>query len=122
MTATIATRTAAPIIAAALLLTLLVVPASAHVIKVHHPGSGEQIQTHRSSQFDVYNGTLGGGWVGGPVGLPGQGKGLVLGGPGGDALMTPSHEGGLNASCESLEANPSAADIRGPGPSCPHGQ
>lgn len=123
MTATSMQRVATSLIAAAMLLALLVVPAAAHVIKVHHPGSGEQIETHRSTQFDVYNEMLGGGWVGGPVGLPGQGEGLVPGGPGGDALMTPSHESGLNTSCESLEANPSAADIRGPGgEDCPHGQ
>ena len=122
MTATIVTRTVMLLIAAALLLALMVAPAAAHTLKVHHPNSGEQIQTHRSAQFDWSNQGLGGGWVGGPVGLPGQGEGLVLGGPGGDAPMTPSHVGGLNTSCESLETNPSVADIRGPGPSCPHGE
>jgi hypothetical protein len=77
----------------------------------------------------VRGGAPGGGpgpgvWVGGPVGLDAEGRGLVLGGPTGDLLMPPSHVKGLNTACEALDANGvAAADIRGPGgPGCPHGQ
>ncbi len=61
-------------------------------------------------------------WVG-ALALPGQGKGLIPGGPTGEWLISPSHGKGLNVACEALEANGNGvADIRGPGPSCPHGQ
>lgn len=115
-------RTFLILAAMSLWLLLPIAPAAAHVITVEHPDTGEQLSTHRSPQFDWSNDALGGGWVGGPVGLPGQGQGLVLGGPNHDLLMAPSHTGGLNTSCESLEDNPSVVDIRGPGPSCPHGE
>lgn len=81
--------------------------ASAHVLEVDPPGNGEP----RS------------GWVGGPA-LPGQGKGLIPGGPGGQIMQSPAHGGGLNTACEALRSNGrSAVDIFGP-PSpagCAHG-
>jgi hypothetical protein len=66
------------------------------------------------------------GWVGGPP-LPGQGQGLIVGGPGGIFMLSPAHAKGLNTACYALEANPSVVNIRGPGPGgatsqCPHGQ
>lgn len=98
--------------------------ASAHVIFVTPPGEGAEPKV---------------GWTGSPIdgesgqGLPeaasnALGKGLVAGGPTGEAIMSPSHVKGLNVACEAQEANPSAADIRGPAagdPStwgCPHGE
>ena len=73
--------------------------ASAHYIEVDPAGDGD--------------GTTG--WVGGPVGVPGQGEGLVMGGPDGDEPMPPSHVKGLNAACEALRANGNGVvDIYGP--------
>jgi hypothetical protein len=109
------------VLAAALLAVgMLAGPAAAHTIKVDHPQTGEQIETHRSAQFDFYKGLFGGGWVGGgPLPENAQGQGLMQG-PG---FMQPaSHGKGLNAACYSLEENSSVVDIRGPGPNCPHGQ
>ena len=91
-----------------LVLLMAALPASAHYLTVTPDGSGEK--TH---------------WVGGGT-LPdaAQGAGLmeIGGGPDVGKLQPPSHGRGLNAACEATEANPSVVDIRGPGPSCPHGQ
>ncbi|WP_277212397.1 hypothetical protein [Isoptericola croceus] len=92
--------------AAAAALTVLGSPAAAHVITVDPPGQSDTKE----------------GWVGGGA-LPGQGKGLVPGGPDGSFKLSPAHAKGLNSACKSTEANPSAVDIRGPGgPGCAHGQ
>ena len=91
------------ILGAALLFLVgpLAVGASAHFIEVNPPGnSGPK-----------------GGWVGGPVPVPGKGQGLVLGGPDGQQMMTPAHNKGLNQACESLRANGNGVvDIYGPPP------
>jgi hypothetical protein len=89
-----------------LVLAMMAAPAAAHVLVVDPPGKGEPT----------------GGWVGGPA-LPGQGKGLIPGGPAGDYLQSPSHGKGLNTACHALRAHGrSAVDIFGPGgPGCPHG-
>ena len=106
------------IVAAATVLsvTALAGPAAAHFIDINPPGNAEPKS----------------GWVGGPVPLPGKGQGLVLGGPQGDALMTPAHEKGLNRACEALRRNGNGVvDIYGPPhqsalppgliSGCPHG-
>jgi hypothetical protein len=73
--------------------------ASAHYIEVNPPGKAEPKS----------------GWAGGPAPLPGQGKGLILGGPNGDWPMTPAHAGGLNQACHSLRDNGNGVvDIYGP--------
>jgi len=78
--------------------------ALAHNLSVAPPGGEEKVV-----------------WVG-ALGLPGQGQGLIPGGPAGDWSITPAHGKGLNVACEALEANGNGVvDIRGPGPSCPHG-
>jgi hypothetical protein len=98
-------RTLAAMMSAALLLLVMALPAAAHNITVTPHGTGEAKH----------------GWTG-SLGLPGQGKGLIPGGPGGAWLISPSHAKGLNTACYKLEANPSVVDIRGPGgPGCPHG-
>lgn len=45
-------------------------PANAHVIQIHHPVTGEQIDTHKGKKFDELKAILAqfglsGGWVGG---------------------------------------------------------
>ena len=101
-------RRLVPLVAAGMLAGAMVMPASAHILVVDPQGEGD--------------GTVQ--WVGGPVGLDANGKGLVYGGPDGDELMPPSHEKGLNNACEAQRANgKSAASIFGP-PSpagCEHG-
>ncbi len=91
-----------------LVLLMAALPATAHYLTVT-PG-GSEVKTN---------------WVGGPA-LPdaAQGQGLmeIGGGPDAGSLQPPSHGRGLNTACEATEANPSVVDIRGPGPSCPHGQ
>jgi hypothetical protein len=87
-------------------LVVSAVPASAHVLVVEPPGGDVKV-----------------GWVGGGP-LPGQGKGLVPGGPTGSYLQSPAHAKGLNQACESIRANGQAAvDIFGPPTpaGCPHG-
>ncbi len=96
-------RTLTLLSAVLLALGMMAGPAAAHFVTVDPKGDGE--------------GHVG--WVGGED-LPGQGQGLIPGGPQGDWMMTPAHDGGLNTACESLEDNPSVVDIRGPGPNCPH--
>lgn len=60
-------------------------------------------------------------WVGAED-IPGQGQGLIAGGPGGVFTLTPAHAKGLNNACAATEGN-DVVDIRGPGgPGCPHGQ
>ena len=98
-------RAFAATLSTAALILAIAAPAAAHNLTVSPPGNS-----------DVKHG-----WVGG-LGLPGQGKGLIPGGPGGVWLISPAHAKGLNTACYALEANPSAVDIRGPGPNCPHGQ
>lgn len=88
---------------------LLAGPAAAHVIVVSPPGGGTGHQ----------------GWVGSPAeGIPGQGNGLVLGGPTGETVLSPAHVKGLVTACESIRGQGrAAANIFGP-PSpagCPHG-
>jgi hypothetical protein len=118
-------RSAITLAAMAALVLALAAPAAAHTIRVTPPGhGGEQVETHRGGPHQWSHDFFGAGWVGGPVGLPGQGAGLVGGGPGGDMPMTPAHVSGLNTACEALgaESGNGVVDIRGPGPSCPHGQ
>lgn len=90
-------------------VVMLAVPASAHVIVVDAPGGGD--------------GHVG--WVGSPAeGIPGQGQGLILGGPTGETVLSPSHAKGLNTACEAIRAQGRAAvDIFGPPTpaGCPHG-
>lgn len=104
-------------LAAALVMALamMAAPASAHVLVVQ---DGE-VQTHRAERFAELGGL---GWVGSPP-LPGQGNGLIPGGPGGIYLQSPSHGNGLNTACETQrDHGNSAVDIFGPGgPGCPHG-
>jgi hypothetical protein len=79
---------------------LMAAPASAHVLVVDSAGNGHD-----------------GVWVGGPVGVPGQGQGLVLGGPDGQQTMPPSHVKGLNSACDAIREKgngKAAADIWGP--------
>jgi hypothetical protein len=87
---------------------LMAGPAAAHILVVTPPGA---------------DGPANVGWVGGGE-LPGQGKGLVPGGPTGSYLQSPAHAKGLNSACEALRSNGQAAvDIFGP-PSpagCAHG-
>lgn len=50
------------------------------------------------------------GWVGSPAeGIPGQGEGLVQGGPTGTTTLSPAHAGGLNTACEAIRAQGKAA-------------
>ena len=101
-------RRLVPLAAAGMLAGAMVMPASAHVLVVSPQGEGE--------------GTVQ--WVGGPVGLDANGKGLVLGGPTGDQLMPPSHVKGLNNACETIRANGNGVvDIFGPPTpaGCEHG-
>ena len=107
-------------LAAATLLALGMIagPAAAHHLTVDPPGAGSGPS---AGPFEP------GGWVGGPAPLPGQGKGLVLGGMSGQDPMTPAHVGGLNTACEALRENGNGVvDIFGPPPTehsgCPHGQ
>lgn len=99
-------RMAALAAATMLALATMATPASAHILVVDPPGAGDPA----------------GGWVGGPA-LPGQGQGLIPGGPGGDHLQSPAHAKGLNTACHVQRTNDSSAvDIFGPGgPGCPHG-
>jgi hypothetical protein len=86
-------------------LMMLAAPAYAHNMTVTPPGTDREVHN----------------WVG-ALDIPGQGQGLIPGGPGGTWTLTPAHAKGLNTACESLEDNPSVVDIRGPaGPGCPHG-
>jgi hypothetical protein len=91
--------------AALLVLALVAGPAAAHNQTVSPPGN-----------TDVKHN-----WVG-ALDLPGQGQGLIPGGPTGEWMLSPAHAKGLNTACYALEDNPSVVDIRGPGPNCPHGQ
>lgn len=91
--------------AALLALVLVAGPAAAHNLTVTPPGK-EEAKTN---------------WVG-ALDLNEKGKGLIDGGPDGSWRIAPAHAKGLNTACYALEDNPSAADIRGPGPNCPHGQ
>lgn len=61
-------------------------------------------------------------WVGGPA-LPGQGEGLIPGGPDGSWTIVPAHEGGLVNACQAIRANGNeVVDIFGPGGNtCRHG-
>lgn len=53
-------------------------------------------------------------WVGGPA-LPGQGAGLIPGGPTGQDTIAPAHEAGLVKACEAIRANGNGVvDIFGP--------
>lgn len=83
------------------------IPASAHHIVVQPP-------SHEEPVVD--------GWVGGPA-LPGQGEGLIPGGPGGVYLQSPAHAKGLVTSCEAHRRNGNAVvDIAGPPfGNCTHG-
>jgi hypothetical protein len=93
-------------VAVAATMATLAAPAAAHNQTVRPPGNDKVIQH----------------WVGAGD-VPGQGEGLIPGGPGGTLTLTPAHAKGLVEACERLEANPSVVDIRGPGgPACPHGQ
>jgi hypothetical protein len=88
-------------------LALLAGPAAAHERVVDPPGNAEPKV----------------GWVGGPA-IPGNGEGLIPGGPGGEVLLTPAHAKGLNQACEAVRAQGrAAADIYGPPTpgGCPHG-
>jgi hypothetical protein len=98
-------RSFAATLSAAALILALAAPVAAHNLTVSPSGNSDAKH----------------GW-GGALGLPGQGKGLVPGGPGGTWMLSPAHAKGLNTACYVLEANPSVVDIRGPGPNCPHGQ
>jgi hypothetical protein len=96
--------TAASAVAVAIALAA---PASAHNLTVTPRGAGDPVMV----------------WVGGGT-LPdtAAGSGLIEigGGPDEGKLQPPAHGKGLNAACGSLERN-GVVDIRGPGPSCPHG-
>ena len=108
------------LLATLLLVGMLAAPASAHSLTMDPPGEGDGADPQ--GQESPFPGV----WVGGPLlgefDPENRHPGLIPGGPGGEFLMPPSHDGGLNTACESLEVNPSVVDIRGPGPSCPHGQ
>jgi hypothetical protein len=99
-------RTIAVAISMAALMLAFAAPVAAHNLTVEPKGNAEVKH----------------GWTGsGP--LPGKGKGLIPGGPGGIFLQSPSHAKGLNTACHATEANPSVVDIRGPGgPGCANGQ
>lgn len=83
-------------------LAMLAGPAAAHHLTVNPPGGGEGPEEEA--------------WVGGPVGLPGQGQGLNHeGGPSQNETMTPAHDKGLVTACENLrDHGNSAVDIFGP--------
>lgn len=100
-------RTMAVVISAAALTVALAAPVAAHNLTVEPRGNAEVKH----------------GWVGGGA-LPGQGHGLIPGGPPfAPIIQSPAHALGLNTACHATEGNPSAVDIRGPGgPGCPHGQ
>lgn len=54
------------------------------------------------------------GWAGSED-IPGQGQGLIPGGPTGEATLSPSHDGGLVTACEAIRANGNGViDIHGP--------
>ena len=75
------------------------VSASAHNIEVQPPGHDEPVHE---------------GWVGGHA-LPGQGEGLIPGGPTDSYLQSPAHAKGLVTSCEAHRANGNAVvQIVGP--------
>lgn len=78
-----------------------------------------------SAHVQVNNHGKGSGWVGSPAeGIPGQGNGLILGGPTGETTLSPAHAKGLNTACEALKANGNTAvQIFGPPTpaGCPHG-
>jgi hypothetical protein len=112
-------RTIVAVATVAMTVGLATAPAMAHTLKVTNPKTGEQVQTHRAERWDFFHEALGGGWVGGG-GLPGQGQGLIYGGP--LEVLSAAHGAGLNTACEANDDSPSAVDIRGPGPSCPHGE
>ena len=98
------------LLATLLVLGLMAGPAAAHHLWVDAPGEPEAEAAPHSED---------GGWVG-ALDIPGEGEGLVPGGPDGSWSLTPAHDGGLNEACERLEDNPSVVDIRGPGPGCEH--
>lgn len=63
------TRTAVILSATALASVAVAAPASAHVIQVYHPVTGEQIDTHNGKNFQELKAELAefgiyGGWVG----------------------------------------------------------
>jgi len=100
-------RVAAAVVAVFTAVLLTAAPASAHILVVDPPGSDE-VKTV---------------WVGGGA-LPGQGKGLVPGGPGGTIMQSPAHNKGLNTACEAIRAaGVAAVDIFGPPTpaGCAHG-
>ena len=109
------------VVLAAMLLTLGLLggPAAAHHLVVDPPGAGEGPS---AGPLDP------GGWVGGPLGVPGKGQGLNHeGGPTGEDTITPAHHKGLNSACESLRQHGNGVvDIFGPPPipgsGCPHGE
>jgi hypothetical protein len=92
-------------ISAAALMLAFAGPVAAHNLTVEPKGNAEVKR----------------GWVG-ALDVPGQGQGLIPGGPDGSWTLTPAHAKGLNTACYALEETPSVVDIRGPGPQCPHGQ
>lgn len=74
-------------------------PASAHSIVVQPPGHEEPVVEGRVGS--------------GP--LPGKGKGLIPGGPGGSYLQSPSHAKGLVSACYAIRENGNGVvDIAGP--------
>jgi hypothetical protein len=87
----------------------LAAPAAAHTLTVTPRGGGDPVLV----------------WVGGgtlPDAAAGAGLIEIGGGPDMGKLQPPAHAKGLNAACDSLEDNGNGVvDIRGPGPSCPHG-
>lgn len=97
-------RVIATIVFSAVLLMVLAIPAGAHNLTVTPPGTGE------AQHF----------WVGGGA-LPGDGQGLIPGGPTGEFMLAPAHGGGLIMACEMNGSR--VVDIRGPGgPGCAHGR
>lgn len=98
------------LLATAALLLALAAPALAHNLTVTPPGATDAKI----------------GWVGGhalPESAAGQGLSEVGGGPDVGAAQPAAHDRGLNSACAALDATGNGVvDIRGPGPSCPHGQ
>lgn len=91
-------RTIAVLATVAALMAALAVPASAHVLVVTPPNADEPVSTHRGGPHQPIKGLLGDvGWVGGGS-LPGQGRGLLTGGPLG--TLAAAHGKGLNTACE----------------------